>query len=279
MPHLVRKDRCINMSLTLSEIAIYPVKSLRGIALAEAVVEPRGLRFDRRWLVVDANDRFVTQRILPRMSLVTVTIQDDGLTLAAQGIPELHVPASATGMSRQVTIWRDTVEARDAGEHAAAWLSEFLGRPCRLVQMPESTERAVNPAYSQPGDIVSFADGYPFLLIGQASLDDLNARMASPLPMRRFRPNLVVTGAEPFEEDTWRRVRIGNIVFRVAKPCARCIMPTVDPDAGAFAGKEPLRTLATFRKVGSKVLFGQNLIAENVGTLHASDQVEILETL
>ncbi len=265
------------MSLTLSEIAIYPVKSLKGILLGEAAVELRGLRFDRRWLVVDDGNRFLTQRILPRMALITPTVQDGGLTLTAQDMAPLHVPAITDGMVRHVTIWRDTVPATDVGDPAGAWLSEFLGRSCRLVQMPESTERAVNPAYGQPGDIVSFADGYPFMLIGQASLDDLNMRLVSPLPMRRFRPNLVVTGAEPFAEDTWKRVRIGDIVFRVVKPCARCTIPTVDPEMGAFAGKEPLRTLATFRKVGSKVLFGQNLIADNTGVLHAGDLVEILE--
>ena len=265
------------MSLTLSEITIFPVKSLRGIALDEAIVEPRGLRFDRRWLVVDANDRFVTQRTMPRMVLIAVTVQDDGLMLDAQKMPPLQVPSPATGRERRITIWRDTIFARDVGDPAAAWLSAVLGMSCRLVQMPDSTERAVNPAYGAPEDIVSFADGYPFMLIGQASLDDLNARLASPVPMRRFRPNLVVAGATPFAEDTWKRVRIGNMVFRVVKPCARCIIPTVDPEAGIFAGKEPLRTLATFRKVGSKVLFGQNLIAEGTGVLHTGAPVERLE--
>lgn len=143
--------------------------------------------------------------------------------------------------------------------------------------MPESTERTVNPAYGRLGDIVSFADGYPFMLLSQASLDDLNARLPVPLPMRRFRPNLMVAGATPFAEDTWKRVRIGNVVFRVAKPCERCIIPTVDPQAGVFAGKEPLRTLATYRKVGSKVLFGQNLIAEGMGVLRVGDSVQRLE--
>jgi uncharacterized protein len=265
------------LPLTLSEITIFPVKSLRGISLDECVVEPRGLRFDRRWLVVDGNDRFVTQRTRPCMALIAVTVQNDGLTLHAQDMPSLHVPTTTMGRERCISIWRDTVVARDVGEPAAAWLTAVLDMPCRLVQMPDSTERAVNPAYGELGDIVSFADGYPFMLIGQASLADLNARLPSPLPMRRFRPNLVVAGATPFAEDTWKRVRIGSIVFRVVKPCARCIIPTIDPEAGLFAGKEPLRTLATFRKVGSKVLFGQNLIAEGAGVLHRGAAVEPLE--
>jgi len=265
------------MSLTLSEIVIYPVKSLRGVPVAEAVVEPRGLRGDRRWMVVDAADRFVTQRALPRMALIEALLcAGGGLDLAAPGMPSLHASEAAAGRVRQVTIWRDTVAVYDGGDEAATWLTAFLGRPCRLVHMPESTERTVNPAYGQPGDIVSLADGYPFLLIGQASLDDLNARLASPLPMRRFRPNLVIAGAEPFAEDRWTRIRIGDIVFRIVKPCARCTIPTVDPDTGVFGGKEPLRTLATFRKVGSKVLFGQNVIAEGVGTLPVGAQVTIL---
>jgi uncharacterized protein YcbX len=265
------------MRLTVSEIMIFPVKSLRGIALDETFVEPRGLRFDRRWLVVDANDRFVTQRTRPRMALIAVKGQDGGLALVSPSMPPLHVPAVATGIERRVTIWRDAVLTRDVGDAAAVWLSAALEMSCRLVQMPESTERKVNPAYSMPGDIVSFADGYPFMLISQASLDDLNARLPFPLPMRRFRPNLVVEGATPFAEDTWKRVRIGNIVFRVVKPCERCIIPTVDPEAGVFAGKEPLRTLATYRNVGSKVLLGQNLIAEGMGVLHVGDSVQWLE--
>ena len=261
------------MLLTLSEIMIFPVKSLRGITLDEASVEPRGLRFDRRWLVVDAHDRFVTQRMRPRMALIAVTVQDDGLLLNAPGMPPLYVPTEVMGMERRVIIWRDTVLARDAGNLAAAWLSSTLDLSCRLVQMPDSTERAVNPAYGLPGEIVSFADGYPFMLISQATLDDLNARLPVPVPMRRFRPNLVVAGATPFAEDTWKRIRIGTIVFRVVKACERCIIPTIDPEAGVFAGKEPLRTLATYRKVGSKVQFGQYLIAEGLGVVHIGDSV------
>lgn len=264
-------------AITLAEIAIYPVKSLRGIKLEEAVAEFRGLRFDRRWLVVDANDRFLTQRTLPRMALIAPAVRDDRLELVAHGMPPLQVPTITDGMVRQVTIWRDTIPAFDAGEQAAAWLSEYLQTPCRLVEMPDSTQRAVNPAFSMPGDVVSFADGYPYMLIGQASLEDLNVRMATPLSMRRFRPNLVINGAEPFAEDSWKRVRIGHIVFRVAKSCERCIIPTVDPESGMFAGKEPLRTLATYRKVGSKVLFGRQLIAESTGTLRVGDPVEMLD--
>jgi uncharacterized protein len=274
--HFHRKDRRAAMPFTLSQIAIYPIKSLRGIPLQESIVETRGLRDDRRWMVVAATGRFLTQRALPRMALITAIVQDDGVTLSAPEMPPLHVPDDG-GAERLVTIWRDTVVAHDAGESAAAWLSAYLGVPCQLVRMPDTTRRVVNQAFGGPEDVVSFADGYPFLLIGQASLDDLNARMSAPLPMRRFRPNLVVAGTEPFAEDAWKRIRIGEVAFRVVKPCARCIIPTIDPDEGDFAGKEPLRTLATFRKVGSKVHFGQNLIADGTGIVRIDDPVIILE--
>jgi uncharacterized protein len=175
---------------------------------------------------------------------------------------------------RDVQVWSSRVAAlvHDAG---SAWLSDALGRRCQLVYMPDDVERAVNPLRGRPGDVVSFADGYPFLLIGQGSLDDLNGRMSAPLPMIRFRPNLVVEGAAAFAEDGWPRVRIGAVTFRNVKPCDRCVMTTVDPETGN-KGAEPLRTLATYRAWGGAVWFGVNLIAENTGTLRVGDAVEAL---
>jgi uncharacterized protein YcbX len=271
--------------MRLSEINIYPIKSLKGIAQTEAAIEPRGLAFDRRWMLVDNFGVAMTQREYPRMALVRVELTPHGLLcvvppLRGNPTPEgepLLVPYADEGQPFEVEIWDDRVWALTVSREADEWFSRFLGVACHLVRMPETTERRVDTAYAHAGEIVSFADGYPFLLIGQASLDDLNRRLAEPLPMKRFRPNLVVMGAEPFAEDGWRRVQIGDAVFAPVKPCARCELTTVDPDRGVVGGKEPLRTLATFRKVGSKVLFGQNLLlVSGGGTLRVGDPVRML---
>lgn len=265
--------------LTLSAVNIYPIKSLRGIAVEAAEIQPRGLRFDRRWMLVDALGDFMTQRDYPQMARVRVEVTPHGLLCAVPDDEPLLVPyAPESRTPTQVTVWRDTVAALPVSYAADLWFSRVLGKTCRLVQMPESTERRVNTQYAHNGEIVSFADGYPFLLIGQSSLDDLNARLAEPLPMNRFRPNLVIEGADPFAEDTWHHIQIGDAVFAIVKPCARCTIPLVDPERGVVAGKEPLRTLATFRKVGSKVMFGQNLLlVSGSGTLHVGDAVRVLD--
>jgi uncharacterized protein YcbX len=263
--------------MRLSAITIYPVKSLKGIAVAEAAIEPRGLAYDRRWMLVDNFGAFMTQREYPRMALVRVDLTPHGLLCVAPEGEPLLVPYAGEGRPFAVEIWRDHCRAVTVSREADEWFSRFLGLACHLVRMPETTERRVDTDYAHNSEIVSFADGYPFLLIGQASLDDLNRRLAEPLPMARFRPNLVVVGAAPFAEDGWRRVQIGDAVFAPVKPCARCELTTVDPDRGVVGGKEPLRTLATFRKVGSKVLFGQNLLlAEGGGTLRVGAAVRVL---
>jgi len=252
---------------------------LRGIALEEAVIEPRGLAFDRRWMLVDNVGEFMTQREYPRMALVGVSLTPHGLLCVAPEGEPLLVSYAPEGKLHEVRIWNDTVMAQGVSREADLWFSRFLDVACHLVMMPESTKRQVDLRYAPPGDIVSFADGYPFLLIGQASLDDLNRRLESPLPMNRFRPNLVVGGGVPFAEDTWRRVQIGDAVFTPVKPCARCDIPRVDPERGVVDGKEPLRTLATFRKQGSKVLFGQNLLlVSGAGAaLRVGDPVRVME--
>lgn len=276
--------------MILSEINIYPIKSLRGITLQTAEIEDRGLQNDRRWMLVDENDRFVTQRELPKMALIDVALDEDGLIVscAAFGSQEIDLtPADA--VSRPVTIFYSTVEAESYDDAVNEWFSDVLGTKLRLVRMPKASRRSVNEKYRvRESDIVSFADGYPFLLIGQASLDDLNERLAEkadegvrvPLPMNRFRPNFVVQGSEPFEEDTWRELRIGVNTFYGAKPCARCVITTVDPATGEMAPKEPLKTIAEYRggtldgKRGA--FFGQNLIAEaETGRVSVGDRVEV----
>jgi len=263
--------------LEVSELCVYPVKSLGGIALAESDVLRRGLRWDRHWMVVDASGRFLTQRQLPRMALVATRVGGDGLLLNAPGMPALRLPPDASGEPVTVTVWRDTVVAHAASVEADRWLRDFLGVACRLVRFAPSSSRPVDPAYGAQGDETAFSDGFPVLLAGDASLAELNRHLARPLAMSRFRPNLVVAGAAPFAEDGWRRIRAGGVALRVVKPCSRCLITTVDPARGEVDGDEPLRALAKFRQRDNKVYFGQNLIPDSEGVIRVGDPVEVLE--
>jgi uncharacterized protein len=261
---------------SLSDLRLYPIKSCGGIAVDESEVDERGLRHDRRWMLVDETGSFMSQRKLPRMALIKVRLESDGLAVDAPGMSSLQVPfGPPDGKPMLARVWNDLVEAQTVDDDS--WFSEFLEVSCKLVYLPDESVRPVDPAYAEPGDRVSLADGFPFLLISEASLADLNARLEQPLPMDRFRPNLVVGGCGPFAEDGWRGVRIGRLTFRVVKPCARCTITTVDQES-ATKGKEPLRTLARFRRAGNKVLFGQNLIHDETGTLRIGDPVQILRT-
>lgn len=250
--------------LSLSEIYTYPVKSLGGIALSEAKIERRGLQYDRRWMIVDDTGRFVSQREIPRMALLGTAIEPPFLTVFWRNNPEekvhipLHPPANELE-KLQVQIWSDRCAARVLTDDINNWFSINLGQNLRLVYMPDTTRRRADGRYAPKGHHVSFADGFPFLIIGRASLDELNKRLAQALPMNRFRPNFVFAGSEPFEEDHWKNFTIGSQPFARVKPCARCIIPTTDQDTAERAA-EPLKTLATFRKTGNKILFGQNLV-------------------
>lgn len=265
--------------LRLSEITIYPIKSAGRIALELAEVEARGLAQDRRWMLIDENQRFLTQRQHPRMALIDVRLDGAALVLNAPGMDTLVLPfAYARVETAEVTIWRDRCAAWVCPEDVNAWFSHFMGLSCRLVHMAEDQIRPVDPDYAQAGDTVGFADGYPLLLISEASLVDLNTRLESPVSMRQFRPNLVVAGGRAFQEDGWRRIRIGECEFELVKPCARCVLTTVDPDRGvAHPGREPLRTLMRYRTRENGVMFGQNLIARRLGRLRLGDAVEILD--
>lgn len=261
----------------LSELYLYPVKSLAGIQVAEWELDSFGLRFDRRWMVVDAQGKFMTQREFPQMALIQPKLIGQALRLNHPQLGEFEVPSASQDSVRvQVKVWQDPVEATPVSESADAWLSDAIGVPCRLVFFPDEVQRQVDLDYARPGERVAFADGFPLLLIGQGSLDDLNRRLASPLPMRRFRPNLVVAGAPAYAEDSWRRIAVGGIPMRVVKPCSRCVITTVDPQTGRFSGKEPLATLSTYRKRGNKIYFGQNLVHEGRGRLSVGDRVELL---
>jgi uncharacterized protein len=260
----------------LNGLYVYPIKSCGGIAVEEWEVDERGLRHDRRWMLVDEAGCFVSQREFPRMALIRVRIEPGGLLVDAPDMPSLNVPfRPPDGKLRLARVWDDLVESRTVGDDADRWFSEFLQMRCKLVYLPDESVRPVDPTYGRPGDRVGLADGFPFLLISEASLADLNARLERPVPMKRFRPNLVIGGCEPFAEDGWKMLRIGSITFRVAKPCARCAITTVDQTSAATS-KEPLRTLARFRKAGTKVLFGQNLIHDGTGILRTGDRVEVV---
>ncbi len=264
--------------ITLSALAVYPVKSARGIGLASAAVGSRGLDGDRRWMVVDETRAFLTQRTHPRLALIAVAASGRELVLSAPGMPEIAVePPGAGAAAVAVQVWDDVCAARSAGDEAAGWLSALLGTRCGLVYLPDDSHRAVAPRAGVPSAEVGFADAFPFLLLSEASLADLNRRLARPVPMDRFRPNLVVAGCPPYAEDGWRQIRIGPLAFHVAKPCSRCATTTVDQATGE-RGREPLATLATYRRVGDKVLFGQNLVHEGTGTLRLGDEVTVLES-
>jgi uncharacterized protein len=255
----------------------YPIKSCRGTSLDEAVVGVRGIVADRHWMVVDASGNFLTQRELPRMALIAPRMSGGAMEVAAPGMQTLNIPLGNEGPRADVKVWDDRCAAVDEGDAAAAWFTRFLSVTARLVRMPDDEVRRVDPTYASPEDQVGFADGFSFLLTSRASLDELNRRLPTPLPMNRFRPNVVVDGVVPFEEDGWKRIRIDGITFTVAKPCARCAITTTDQNT-AERSKEPLRTLATFRNVrGRGVMFGQNLIHDRPGVLHVGAVVEVLD--
>lgn len=297
----------------ISEINIYPIKSLKGISLDSAVVEQRGLRHDRRWMLTDENNMFFTQREFPRMALIEVGVDDEALYVTADGFGTLEIAHSPeTGDRRDVTIWQSVCPGEVYNGVVNEWFSDVLGTDCQLVHMPDDSRRSVSERFDRGNDIVSFADGYPLLVISEASLADLNRRIAAtiselpprhrngdappkqggglfaPLPMNRFRPNIVVSGSAAYAEDNWDEIKVGDAVFRSTKPCARCVMTTVEQSRGEFDGKEPLKTLATYRMAqdvmperyeslglnATAVLFGQNLIAETPGAeIHVGDDV------
>ncbi|MGI4835724.1 MAG: MOSC domain-containing protein [Janthinobacterium lividum] len=270
-------------SVTLTGLFIYPVKSLGGISLAEAAVTTRGLQHDRRWLIVDANNRFLTQREHPGLALLAVEAAHNGFLLRHRQRPDLrplYVPfAAEADKTAFVTIWDDMVFAQCGTLLADQWLSEALGRACRLVYMPDLACREVEPdkpALNPAGTLVSFADGYPYLLVSEESLAKLNAQLTEPVPMNRFRPNLVVAGLPADAEDGWHDFRIAGLPFRAVRGCGRCVMTTIDQATGLKnPGGEPLRTLATYRQQGRKVLFGQNVTGPASGHLRVGDTITV----
>ncbi|GGT51075.1 MOSC domain-containing protein [Streptomyces purpureus] len=269
----------------LRSVHIHPVKAIQGFAPAEAAVEPWGLAGDRRWALVDASGKVVTQRRHPRMALASAEpLPGGGIRLAAPGLEELSVAVPEPSTTVSVEVFETKVEAVPVGGDADAWFSDHLGCDVRLVHMDDpSYRRPINPKYALPGETVSFADGYPLLVTTTASLDALNALIAEgdhahegPLPMNRFRPNAVLEGTLPWDEDNWTRLAIGEVTFRVVKPCGRCVVTTTDQRT-TERGREPLRTLGQHRRQGGKLVFGQNLVPEHTGTIRVGDAVKIVE--
>ena len=262
--------------MRVTALFVYPVKACRGIRLERARIVARGFAADRRYMVVNARHEFVTQRQRRELALVSVSLAAGGFELSAPGRPSLHLgEACEQGERVAARVWgHDGVGVRHAP--GSAWFSDYLGSEHSLVYMPDDHSRPVNPERARPGDVVSFADAYPFLLISEASLAELNRRLPSPVGMARFRPNIVIDGSSPFVEDGFARVRIGGTTFRGPKGCDRCVVTTIDPDT-AKADTEPLRTLATFRKRDGKVWFGMNLIHDAPGELAVGDEVTPLE--
>ena len=270
--------------MILSEINIYPIKSLAGISLNEAKIERRGLEFDRRWMLIDENNKFLTQREFPKMATIKVEILQDNLQVSNNG-NVLSIPfVPQNDATENVKIWKNRCLAQVYEDVVNQWFKDILQTDCKLAVMPEETQRKVNYFYAvNKDDHVSFADGYPFLLIGENSLNDLNERLEKSLPMNRFRPNFVVSDSEAFAEDSWKTIKIGASIFHVVKPSARCVITTIEQTTGEKQGVEPLKTLASFRipkrSLKKKILFGQNLIAEKEGEiLKVGDKIEVLET-
>jgi uncharacterized protein YcbX len=266
--------------LSISQLYIYPIKSLGGIAVNAALVTDRGLENDRRFMLVDENGLFLTQRERPSMALLRTSIQAPELIVWHKDQPSAGlrlplVPGSSLPTTT-VKVWDDYCEAQFVSDEADRWFSEKLNAPCRLLYMPESTKRMVDPVYAVSDDITSFSDGYPVLLAGQSSLDDLNGRMIDALPMDRFRPNMVMAGGQPFEEDNLEHFSVNGINFYGVKLCARCVVTTTNQETGV-TGKEPLKTLATYRLANNKVYFGQNVLCGGEGVIRLGDEIVVIK--
>ena len=267
----------------LSEIHRFPVKSCRGESIDAAVVEPWGLAGDRRWMVVDGTGQVITAREVNRLVLVHPEITTTGLRLTAPGLAPLDVATPDPAEQVFVSIWSSRLTAAPAGPEADAWFGKVVGAPARLVHLDDPTRRPTSPRFSEPGDRVSFADGYPLLVATEESLTALNDTIlgtgAEPLPMTRFRPSIVLSGVEPWAEDDWRRIRVGDAVFRAVKGCARCVITTIDP-ATADRGREPIASLARIRRWDGATWFGVNLVPDTHDvTIRVGDEVEVLEAV
>lgn len=266
--------------LSISHLYVYPIKSLGGIELSAARLTDRGIEHDRRWMLVDEDNRFLTQREFPQMALLRAAIHANELTVYEKGneVDKISVKLYPTGSELiKVQVWDDTCDAIQMNDDVNQWFSQKLNRMCKLVYMPDASKRGVDEGYALQEDLTGFSDGFPVLMIGQASLDDLNSRLEIAVPMNRFRPNIVFTGGTAFEEDTMKHFQINGIDFYAVKPCARCVVTTTDQETGITA-KEPLKTLSTYRTGNNKVYFGQNILYKNEGIIKVGDELKVVQT-
>lgn len=266
--------------MTLESLSIFPVKSCGAIELLESEVEARGLQHDRRWMIVDETGRYLTQREVPQLATIRPQLTPNELILKC-GNAQLDIPIHPhEGEAMRVQIWRDEVNAVRVGELADEWLRDILGLDAHLVWMPDDAHRLVDARFAQNSEITSFSDGFPFLILTSASVDDLNDRIlengGEAVGADRFRSNFLVAGATAYEEDEWTNFRIGECEFEIVKPCSRCVIPTLDQTSGEKTGLEPLRTLATYRKRDGKIYLAQNALPRKLGRVKVGDEVEVL---
>lgn len=265
--------------MKVSELYTYPVKSLAGIMLETADLTRTGLRFDRQWMLVEPDGTFMTQRCHPQMVLVQPSLHNGALVLSTFGMEDLVVdtPVPAPENRLRTAVWGDVVNGVIHAGSTNEWLSDAIGTHCRLVRFPDDEIRLCDPDHSSEGDHTYFADGYPLLLASQESLDDLNSRLKEPVGMDRFRPNIVISGCKPYEEDSWRNLEINEVALRFAKHCGRCSVPTVNPVTGMLEGPEPIHTLSGYRQQeDGEICFGVNLVPEATGTLRVGDCITVL---
>ena len=263
--------------MKIHQLFLHPVKSFAAQSVNSLTYDSIGPIFDRNWMVVNPEGKALTQRVLPKMCLVTCTLDGKKLILNAEEMPKISV--NEPTKLKEVTIWSDTVEAGDCGDEVADWLSTYLGKPARLVRVTEQTNRQIDQNFAAPNELVGFADGFPTLIVSQASLDEFNSHMETQtktkIDMRRFRPNIVIAGCEPFAEDSWSAVRIGEIEFSLVKPCSRCIMPSINPDNGEKE-MQVNQVLLTTRRRNRETYFGQNATHKGEGTISIGDSVELI---
>lgn len=259
------------MRLYVSALFVYPIKSCRGVAVQSAQATPRGFASDRLMMIVDEDGAMLTQRELPQMALIAPSFADDQLRLEAPGMPALVFAPRAQGITRPVAVWNTITLGVDQGDEVGEWLSAYLGRPARLVRMAAETRRTTRLGNGE----VAFADAYPYLVLSDASLADLSARAGFPVPATRFRPNVVIAGSAPFEEDTWREIRLGEATLELVKPCSRCAVVENDPETGTPT-HNVLAVLAAYRQQAGKVIFGQNAVLRHEGWVRVGDAVEVL---
>ena len=263
----------------VTEIYTYPVKSLAGISHQSAELTVTGLRHDRQWMVVQPDGTFMTQRIYPQMALVETGISDSKLVLSSFGMEDWLVDDPFDGQADRIAtdVWGSGINGVAHSTSTNQWLSDAIGTDCMLISFPETENRQCDTEFASEGDHTLFADGYPLLLAAQASLDDLNSKLAEPVGMNRFRPNIVVSGCDAFEEDSWHKIKINQVGLRFAKHCERCSVPTVNQATGMLEGPEPIHTLSSYRRrEDGEVYFGTCLVPEGTGVLSIGDEVSVL---